>query len=126
MKTYGLPARIIEIDNNNYPVNELVKLIKENKINSIIASDELTTILTARNIIHSGFLIPKDVAMIGFTNGKMVENFIPSISSIDQKAKEQGEMAIQTLIDRIEGRLLSKPLEHHLKATIIHRESTRV
>ncbi len=126
LKNEGLPTRIIEIDTNNYPVNYLITLLKENKIDAIIASDELTTVLTARNILSSGFRIPEDVALIGFTNGKMAETFIPSLSSIDQRAKEQGEIAVHTIIDRIEGRLPVKSLEFTLKANIIHRESTRL
>lgn len=125
LNNYRLPARIIEVDNENYPVKLLITLIKENKIDSIIGSDELTTVLTARNIICAGFQIPDDVALIGFTNGKMAETFIPALSSIDQKAKEQGETSVHTLIDRIEGRLPAHPIELTLKANIIHRESTK-
>jgi len=124
LKEYNLTPRIIEINNNDYPIHYLIKKIRENQIDSIIASDELTTVLTARNILTSGFNIPKEISLIGFTTGKMAENFVPSLSSIDQKAKEQGEIAVQTIIKRMEGKLTSKPIECILRANIIHREST--
>lgn len=126
LQSLGLPTRIIEIDSNEYPINLINELLENNKIDAIIASDELTTVLTARNIISSGFQIPRDVALIGFTNGKMTETFLPSLSTIDQKAKEQGEIAVHTVIDRIEGRLSVKVLEFILKANIIHRDSTTI
>ena len=126
LENYKLPQRIIEIDNENYPKDLIIALLKENKIDAVIASDELTTVLTARSIISSGFQIPEDVVLIGFTNGKMAETFIPSLSSIDQKAKEQGETSVHTIIDRIEGRLPLNPLRLTLKANIIHRESTEI
>lgn len=115
---------IFEVNSDNY-TPEVFKSFLDNKdIDGILTSDELTTVLTARNILKCGLRIPQDISLIGFTNGKMGETFVPSISTIDQKAKEQGELAVSTMVDRIEGLLPAAPLEFTLKANIIHREST--
>ena len=126
MEQNFLPSRVIELNDNEVPADFLIDLIHSKEIDALVTSDELSTILTARHIITSGYAIPDDVALIGFTNGKMLETFIPSISSIDQKAKEQGEIAVQTAIDRIEDRLPEEFLEFTLQANIIHRESTEI
>ncbi|SDS64871.1 LacI family DNA-binding transcriptional regulator [Gramella sp. MAR_2010_147] len=120
----GLQQKIIEVDSDNFPLEQLKKMLHEKQLDGILTSDELTTILTARNILNCNYRIPQDVSLIGFTNGKMGETFLPSLSSIDQKANQQGEVAVHTLIDRIEGRLPAKEFEIVLKADIIHREST--
>ena len=116
---------ILEIENDQYPVSHFADLIKSENIDAVLSSDELTTVLTARHLLRLGYQIPGDISLIGFTNGKMGETFLPSLSSIDQKAKEQGEMAVHTMIDRIEGKLPAENLEFTIKAKIIHRESTR-
>ncbi|WP_026933046.1 LacI family DNA-binding transcriptional regulator [Christiangramia echinicola] len=117
--------KILEVNCDNFPVAELKKLLKNKQLDGIITSDELTTILTARNILGCGYTIPHEVSLIGFTNGKMGETFIPSLTSIDQKAKEQGELAVSTMVDRIEGILPPEPVSFILKAQIIQRDSTR-
>lgn len=76
-----------------------------------------------KNIIKSGFKIPEDV--IGFTNGIMGENFLPSLSTVDQHEELQGIMAMETMISRIQGKLSETPVDHKLKTSIIHRNSTR-
>lgn len=126
VEEHRLTSRIIEVDTTDFPNDFILDLIADNKIDALVTSDELSTILTARHVITSGYRIPEDIALMGFTNGKMLETFIPSISSIDQKAKEQGEIAVQTAIDRIEGLLPAEFLEFTLKANIIHRESTEM
>lgn len=126
IQDHGLEELVFEIDCENYPIKRLKELLQGKKFDGLLISDELTTILTARNILCAGYKIPEDISLIGFTNGKMGETFVPSLTTIDQKAKEQGELAIKTIIDRIEG-LLSPELEEKvLKASIIHRESTKM
>lgn len=126
LEKYKLEKRIVEIDCQDYCYAHLEKILKASKIDAILTSDELTTVLTARNILKAGYRIPEDISLIGFTNGKMGENFLPSLSTIDQKAKEQGELAVHTIVDRIEGKFSEEALEFLLEAKIVHRESTKV
>lgn len=126
LKAENLSHRILEVDCENYPTSVLEKFLQEVEIDAILASDELTTVLTARNILKCGLKIPQDIALIGFTNGKMGELFIPSLTTIDQKAREQGKTAIEVLIDRIEGKLSPEPVSITLKAELINRESTKM
>lgn len=125
MENSSATARIIEIDFSKDKEEKIKAILEENSIDGILTSDELTTVQTARSVLTCGYKIPKDISLIGFTNGKMGENFMPSLTTVDQKAKEQGEIAVQTLIDRLEDKLPLEPIEFILKADIIHRESTK-
>ena len=69
LEQHRLTSRIIEVDNSNFPNDFILDLLAEHKIDALITSDELSTILTARHIINSGYKIPEDIALMGFTGG---------------------------------------------------------
>jgi len=120
----GISTNSIEFE-NKFPYQQVVKLIKEKKLDGILACTEFSAIKAIRNISKAGYNIPNDVAIISFTNSLMSKNFFPSISSIDQKAFEQGQLSFEILIDRITGRSPKTMMEYKIRAEIIHRESSR-
>lgn len=124
-KRFGFSKQVIHFDRKDFPHEKLKQLIKNKKIEAVIAADELSAIIIMKSILHSGFRIPEDVSVIGFTNGIMSEHFFPSLSTIDQHEEEQGCLAMETMIDRIQGKLPIEPLEYKLNTSIIHRDSTR-
>tara|TARA_B100000929_G_C15488291_1_gene413561 strand:- start:387 stop:605 length:219 start_codon:yes stop_codon:yes gene_type:complete len=65
------------------------------------------------------------VSVIGFTNGIIGDNFLPSLSTIDQHEEIQSSLAMETMISRIKEDLSKEPLDHKLETSIIHRDSTR-
>lgn len=125
VKNLKMRKKIISFDSNNFPDNELKELLEKKKIDGVIASDELGAILTMKSALNSGYQIPEDLSVIGFTNGIMSEHFRPSLSTVDQHAIEQGKLALETMIDRIENRLPAEFIEYKLETSIIHRKSTR-
>ncbi|MDT0678360.1 LacI family DNA-binding transcriptional regulator [Autumnicola musiva] len=102
----------------------LLPVISEKCVDGILAADELSAILTMRTAIKNGYKIPEDISVIGFTNGFMGEHFLPSLSTVNQHAEEQGKMAVETLISRLKDEN-TDPVKHVLDTAIIHRESTR-
>lgn len=90
-----------------------------------VRPDQLSTILVMKNILNLGYNIPETVSVIGFTNGIMSEHFRPSLSTVDQQAEEQGRLAMETMIDRIEGNLVKDSIEYRLETSIIKRDSMR-
>jgi LacI family transcriptional regulator len=125
IKNYGIKKQILEFTQGRFPNEKLRELIKNNKVDSILASDEIAGILAMKSIIQSGFRVPEDVSVIGFTNGQMGENFLPSLTTVDQHEEEQGRLAMETMIARLENRLGKESVEHRLQTSLIHRESTR-
>lgn len=125
VKNHETSRKVVNFNPSDFPDQKLKSLIEDKKVDGILASDELGAILVMKSALESGFRIPEDLSVIGFTNGLMSEHFRPSLSTVDQHAEEQGKLAIETMIDRIEGKLPPQPLEYKLNTSIIHRNSTR-
>jgi len=74
----------------------------ENKPDAIFtAADQISTkcLVLLRKL---GYSIPKDIALIGFTNTDLAEAFNPSLSTVHQPAFEIGQLAAEKLISIIE------------------------
>ncbi|MCM4155632.1 LacI family DNA-binding transcriptional regulator [Gramella sp. AN32] len=126
MKRYKLRNRVIGFNpKDEFPAKQINTLIAEGKLDAILAANELSAIMTIKSVLDSGYEIPKDVSVIGFTNGVISANFRPSLSSIDQHEEEQGRLAMETIIERLQGKLPKEPLDYKLRTSIIHRETTR-
>ena len=68
-------------------------------------------------------LIPQQLGILGFDAFSWASFVSPSISTIEQPAFEEGEMATRILIERIEGRR-ETPSQMILKSILQEREST--
>ncbi|MCP9199100.1 LacI family transcriptional regulator [Gramella sp. GC03-9] len=115
---------ILEVNYDNFDEAEIVKFIKSERVDAILASDELTAIQTIRACKIQGYKIPDELAVIGFSVGNLGKHYLPSLSAIDQKGAEQGKCAIKLLVDRIEKNFEAEPLNIQIDTKIIHREST--
>ena len=115
---------ILNIENYNSFEKLLMQQLRDIKVDGIVAADELSAISTIKYAIKNSFKIPEDISVIGFTNGILAENYMPSLTAVDQQAKEQGIMAANTLIKRLETKIPLEPMHHTLKTTIIQRQST--
>lgn len=125
VKNLKIKKRIVYFVTTHFPEDQLKKLVQQEKIDGILASDELTAILVMKNALMNGIQIPKELSVIGFTNGLMGEHFIPSLSTVDQHAEEQGKLAMELVVDRIEGKVECDPIDYKIETSIIRRDSTR-
>ena len=124
LESLKLDSNFVEFDTPEVASVAIQKLLKQDKMDAVLASDELSAILAMKSILKSGYRIPEDVAIIGFTNGSMSEHFVPSLTTVDQHAEEQGSLALETMVDRIEGKLPADKLNYKLETSIIQRDST--
>lgn len=125
IKNLKAKSKIVSFDSRNFPDKELKELLETKQLDAVVASDELAAILVMKSALNSGFQIPEDLSVIGFTNGIMSEHFRPSLTTVDQHAEEQGKLALETMVDRIEGKLPQEFIEYKLETSIIQRNSTR-
>ncbi len=125
IKLDDLKERIVNIPNYGLFESTLIEVLKNETVDGIVAANELSAITAIKYALKHGYKIPQDISVIGFTNGILSENFIPSLTVVDQHAEEQGELAAQTLINRIEKKTTAEPVSIILKTTIVERESTR-
>jgi LacI family transcriptional regulator len=98
LKNKGKESCILNIENYNSFEKLLLEQLKKSKVDGIVAADELSAITTIKYALKNSYKIPEDISVIGFTNGILAENYVPSLTVVDQQAKEQGTIAASTLI----------------------------
>lgn len=70
----------------------------------IFAVNDETAAASMKIIIASGFNIPNDIAVVGFTNGLISDITNPTLTSVEQHGYNMGKEAVRLLIDRIENK----------------------
>ncbi|MCF1192973.1 LacI family transcriptional regulator [Mangrovimonas sp. AS39] len=125
LKDRNLKPLIIDVDHYNQIEKDLTRTLKEQKIDGVVCADEYSAILTINVARLNGFDVPNDIAVIGFTNGLMSEHSIPSLTVVSQHAENIGKKAVELLIDRLEGKLVSDPVHEVIHTHIIERNSTK-
>lgn len=74
----------------------------------------------------NGVNIPEDISIIGFDDVYFAALLTPSLTTINQKKYEAGEIAMQVLLDKVSGNLTNKHLKNHkiiLDYELVVRES---
>ncbi|MCL6273750.1 LacI family transcriptional regulator [Muricauda sp. 2012CJ35-5] len=100
-------------------------LIANNDVDGIIALDEITAVDTLNILKLKGVQVPDEIAVVGFTNGRLSKYVSPSLTMVSQHGKYIGELAADILIDRIEHDGLMPFTTKTVKTTLITRESTK-
>jgi len=124
LKNAGKHGSILNIENYGSFEKLLLLQLQDIKVDGILAADELSAISTIKYAIKNSFKIPEDISVIGFNSGVLAENSIPSLTVVDQKAREQGSIAVITLINRLDKQIPIEPIQHILKTSLIQRQST--
>lgn len=124
MDEKGLPSRIINIDYSNFE-EKLLSFLKTNPVDGIVAADELSAVSAMKTALKNGYKIPEEISVIGFTNGILGENFIPSLTTVEQNAEEQGRSAVELMVNRLEELIPEKRVHKIIETFIVRRDSTR-
>jgi len=83
------------------------RLVKETlesnmKVDGVFAITDMVAIGAAKAIEEAGLQIPKDIAIVGFSNSEITKYFNPNISSIHQPGFEMGKQALEILLREVE------------------------
>jgi LacI family transcriptional regulator len=70
-------------------------------IDGIFAVNDLTAITAMYIIKRSGYKIPDDIAIVGFSNSVYSSMTDPPLTSVEQQGYEMGKRACSLLFDRI-------------------------
>jgi LacI family transcriptional regulator len=104
-----------------YPVmQEFLK--KKKEFTAIFAYNDFSAIGAIRSLREAGLRIPEDVSVVGFDDVNSAAFQNPSLTTIRQPLQKMGEIAAQTLLDRLKGREV--PKEVQVEPELIVREST--
>ena len=95
-----------------------------NRPTAVFARNDFTAIGAMTAIKESGLRIPQDVAIIGFDDIPLATHMSPTLSTVRQPMRLQGQIAAEILLKRIESDEDFAREEKILDCELIIREST--
>lgn len=113
-----LPPIIIKYKTIQF--QEIANMIENKQLDGIIACNKNSANNLMKHIRNTGPKILDNVPIIAFSNGFVSRNYLPAMSILDQKANTQGQLALETLIDRITGELPAENFNYQIKSKIVH------
>jgi len=96
---------------------------KNESFDAIIGLDETAAAIAINTAKHYNISIPKELAIVGFTDGLLAKNAYPKMSVVSQHAIELGENTVKILLENIENKSL-KPKRFIQPTTLIKRASS--
>ncbi len=100
-------------------------LLSHQKIDGIMALDEITAVEVLRIVKSRGYKVPQDISIIGFTNGKLSHYVTPSLTAVSQHGTYLGETAANILIERMEENTTKEFATQTIKTSLVVRDSTQ-
>lgn len=98
---------------------------------SLSKRDDITAIFATADILAAGIMtgikkagksVPEDISIIGFDDINLCNLISPNLTTIHQDAPLKGELAVNYIIDKLEGKTISNK-ETILPVKIVERES---
>lgn len=107
----GLPIdnEIVYMNANNIVITE--KIIEEllgKQVECIICTDDLICSYVLNKLRHNHIKVPEDIKVASFYNSNILENNIPSISSLNFNVSELGMKACSILVNYMEGKEINR------------------
>ena len=104
-------------------VNHLLRL--DNPPDAIFAINDPTAIEALQIVKKKGLQVPRDIAIVGFSNDFVSGLIEPSLTTVSQPVKEIGETAAQLLVDQINRDISEwKSIIRVLKTELVVRKSS--
>jgi len=105
-----------------YPVTKQL-LARQKPFTAIFAYNDISAIGAIRALEEKGLRVPHDVSVLGFDDIPGAAFHKPTLTTVRQPLNRMGEVAAQTLLDRIEAKK-EYPSEIAIEPEIVVREST--
>lgn len=126
----GLPVnedlilRVEDFDNSEI---EIMKFLAGKNVDGVFGVNEHFAIYAIKAFNEQGLKVPDDVCVVGFTNGELSKQFIPSLTTVSQHGTEIGAKAATLLIRKLENEEgEEEPYETIIVETgLIKRNSTK-
>ena len=117
---------IIEADNFEKARNAILHIVEEKiAFDGLFAVNDLTAVGAMQTLQKRGFKIPEQVAIVGFSDGRLSGITDPALTSVDQHGYEMGTVATELLLKRILANKYGAPFETKiLNANLIVRGSS--
>jgi DNA-binding LacI/PurR family transcriptional regulator len=105
-----------------YPYGKLL-LATKRRFTALFAYNDISAIGSMRAFQEVGLQVPKDISVVGFDDIQGAAFHYPSLTTVRQPLRQMGEIAMKTLLERIEGRE-DYPNEIAVQPELVVREST--
>jgi LacI family transcriptional regulator len=99
-------------------------LAKTRDFTAIFCSNDIAAIGAVRAISDAGLRCPEDISVIGFDDISSAAYMCPRLTTVRQPLRRMGEMAVQTLLKRIESPNEAYPESIMFEPELMVREST--
>jgi len=122
------PDLIVQLDSDDptpmlgYPFAQQL-LARKKPFTALFAYNDISAIGAIRAFQEHGLRVPQDISVMGFDDIPGAALQTPSLTTIRQPLNRMGEVAAQSLLERIEGRK-EYPAEIAIEPELVVREST--
>ena len=83
--------------------NQIEEFIRQhNDMDALFAVNEIYAVTAMKALRKQGKEIPKDIQVIGFTDGVLSKHAFPPLTTVDQNGFEIGRISAKLLIQRLE------------------------
>lgn len=126
----GIPFNenlIIKIEDINTCEITIEKLLEDKAIDAVFAVNELFAVTIIKTAYKIGLNVPKDLAVIAFTDGIISKYSTPTITTVSQSGIKMGNKAAKMLIERLESEQEEEDENYKtevIETHLIEREST--
>ncbi|PCE66750.1 LacI family DNA-binding transcriptional regulator [Sediminicola luteus] len=117
---------ILKIEDMDTCVSEIQEFLSKIEFDGVFGVNELFAVSAIKAAQKKGLRVPKDVAVVGFTDGILSQQFSPSLTTVVQHGYDMGQTAAQMLIDRLESDSDLAFTTQVIQADLVKRESTAV
>ncbi|AOW11218.1 LacI family DNA-binding transcriptional regulator [Flavobacterium gilvum] len=103
------------------------KLLEEEAIDAVFAVNEIFAVTCIKTANKLGLNVPKDLAVIAFTDGMISKYSTPTITTVSQSGIKMGNRAAKIIIDRLESEDESEDENYTtevIETFLVEREST--
>ena len=90
--------------NRDNRLPEVIDMVLAQKPDCIVCMDDYICNMVLIHLRTSNVRIPQDVKIVSYYDNILLENHIPSITSLHFDAAELGKIACQKLIDKLGGK----------------------
>lgn len=103
------------------------KLLEEEAIDAVFAVNEIFAVTCIKTANKIGLNVPKDLAVIAFTDGMISKYSTPTITTVSQSGIKMGNRAAKIIIDRLEAEDENEEenyITEVIETYLVEREST--
>lgn len=132
LKKYHLPIEndliiqnTLKIEDGRHAMEIFLKL--KNRPDAVYAAGDFAALGALQVLKENHIAIPKDIALVGFSNELFTSLVTPSISSIEQHSNNIGQLVAEVLLDKLNNPDRdSKPSKMVLDIDLIIRETSKL